>query len=380
MRILLTGFQFTTVGGLEIVSSTLARILATLGHDVQCAAIHGDETSDGGGYRIVGTAPANRLARSVVHRVPALYPLRRLRRMVDWSDLIIAVHCHTLPWVYAAIGSRRAPPIAAWLHGLEVWGGQGRRYAGWLRRADRLVAVSHYTAGSVASLLGESHRPTVIHNPVDTDFFKASEPAEDVNRHTILTVGRLAPGTEHKGYGTLIKAIALLERREPAIAVRLRIAGGGSRLAALRELAAATGVAPSVEFLGSVSKSELRRLYATSDLFAFPSSVVEIGQEVLGEGFGVVNIEAAACGRPVLTSTRGGCPETIREGVTGVLVDPTRVEAVADGIAALLRQPASVRDEMGRKGREFVEANFSYPVFAARVGSWVEALAARRPA
>jgi phosphatidyl-myo-inositol dimannoside synthase len=108
--------------------------------------------------------------------------------------------------------------------------------------------------------------------------------------------------------------------------------------------------------------------------------VVEIGGKVLGDGFGVVNIEAAACGRPVVTSTHGGCPETIRDGVTGVLVDPTRPQAVADGIDALLRQPPAVRDEMGRRGREFVEQHFSYPVFAGRVGSCVEALASRQPA
>jgi phosphatidylinositol alpha-1,6-mannosyltransferase len=369
MNILLTGFNFTSLGGLEIVSAALARSLAEMGHDVRCAAIHGYGTVDAERYLVVGTLPSSRLLRAVVHRAAFLYPLESLRRQVAWADLIIACHCHTLPLVSrAAAALGRRPPVVAWLHGREVWGRMGRDHADELRRADKLVAVSHYTSDSVARLLGEAHRPVVVHNPIDVAFFRPGT-ATDVVRHTLLTVGRHDADTEHKGYGTLVDALAELRSTAADLPLRLRVAGEGSRIHALRARAAAHGLGDRVEFLGAVSKRALRDLYATSDVFAFPSRVVVEGDEVYGEGFGVVNIEAAACGRPVLTSTHGGCPETVVPGVTGLTVDPDSVAAVAAGIERLFRLGADERDAMGERGRRFVTDNFAAEVLAAKVAA-----------
>ena len=380
MRILLTGFNFTSLGGLEIVSAALARSLAEAGHDVRCAAIHGHGTVDAERYLVVGTLPSSRLLRAVVHRAGFLYPLETLRRQVAWADLIIACHCHTLPLVSrTAAGLGRRPPVVAWLHGREVWGRMGRDSAAELKRADRLVAVSQYTSDSVARLLGEEHRPIVIHNPIDVVFFRPGA-AADVERHTLLTVGRHDADTEHKGYGTLVDALAQLRRTAADLPLRLRVAGEGTRLDALRARAAAHGLGDRVEFLGAVSKTRLRDLYATSDVFAFPSRVVVEGDEVYGEGFGVVNIEAAACGRPVLTSTHGGCPETILPGVTGLAVDPDSVTAVAAGIERLFRLGPDERDAMGDRGRRFVAENFAADVLALKVAAVVADLASGRPA
>jgi glycosyltransferase involved in cell wall biosynthesis len=373
MRILLTGFSFTAIGGLEIVSAAIAKMLADAGHDVQCAAIHGQRVVEKEGYRIIGTAPSLRVARSIAHRFPRLYPMRELRRLAAWADVIVAAHCHTLPKVFSAVAPlRNPPPVVAWLHGREVWGNQGAAYAEYLKRADRLVAVSRYTADSVTKLLGAKYTPEVIYNPVDADSFRPLQHPDGVVRHSILTVGRLGSDTEHKGYDMLLKALAILQQRCPELPLTLRIAGGGSRLPALQALAAQLGVADRVEFTGPISRSQLAHHYATCDLFAFPSKVMEKGSEYIGEGFGVVNIEAAACGRPVLTSTHGGCPETIVPDVTGVLVDPMREEAIADGIESMFRRAPSERDQMGERGRRFVEETFSYEAITGRIASMLE--------
>jgi glycosyltransferase involved in cell wall biosynthesis len=372
MKILLTGYSFTAIGGLEIVSAAIAKMLADTGHEVQCAAVHGHGVVEADRYRIVGTAPSMRVARSIAYRFPSLYPIGRLRQMAAWADVIVAVHCHTLPKVFSAVAPLRTPPpVVAWLHGREVWGGQGAAYAECLKRADRLVAVSRYTADSVTKLLGAKYNPEVIYNPVDTDYFRATQPGGIV-RHSILTVGRLGADTEHKGYDMLLKALAILQQRCPELPLTLRIAGGGSRLPALQSLAAQLGVADRVEFTGPISRSQLAHHYASCDLFAFPSKVMEKGGEYIGEGFGVVNIEAAACGRPVLTSTHGGCPETIIPDVTGILVDPMREEAIADGIESMFRRAPSERDQMGQRGRRFVEETFSYEAITGRIKSMLE--------
>jgi phosphatidyl-myo-inositol dimannoside synthase len=372
-NILLTGFSFSAIGGLEIVSAAIAKMLADAGHHVQCVAVHGQGVVDKDGYRIIGTAPSLRIARSIAHRFPRLYPMRDLRNLAAWADVIVAVHCHTLPKVFSAVARLRNPPtVVAWLHGREVWGRQGATYAESLRRADRLVAVSRYTADSVARLLGPQHKPEVIYNPVDTVYFRPMPQKDRIERYSILTVGRLGSDTEHKGYDMLLEALAILQRRRPELPLTLRIAGGGSRLPALQGLAAQLGVADRVEFTGPISRSQLAHHYATCDLFAFPSKVMEKGGEYIGEGFGVVNIEAAACGRPVLTSTHGGCPETIIPDVTGILVDPTREEAIADGIESMFRRAPSERDQMGECGRRFVSDTFSYETIGKRLAGVFE--------
>ena len=372
-NILLTGFSFTAIGGLEIVSAAIARMLTEMGHRVQCAAIHGQGLLETDGYRIIGTSPAMRIARSIAHRFPMLYPMTRLREMASWADVVVAVHCHTLPKVFRVVSSLSNPiPVMAWLHGREVWGRYGHAYADVLKRADQLVAVSRYTANTVTELLGPEHRPEVIYNPVDVDSFRPRSPTDAIDRYSILTVGRLASHTEHKGYDMLIKALAILQRRCPALPLTLKIAGGGPRLPALQALAAERGVADRVDFTGPLSRSQLAHHYATCDVFALPSQVMAKGDEYIGEGFGVVNIEAAACGRPVLTSTHGGCPETVIPGVSGILVDPTSEEAIADGLESIFRRDAEERDRMGERGRAFVQNTFSYGTISDQIGSVIE--------
>jgi phosphatidylinositol alpha-1,6-mannosyltransferase len=375
MRLLLTGYRFDTIGGLEIVSANLARILAEQGHEVRCAAVHGRADVARDGYSVAGLMPQARLWRALAARFPAFYPKRRLRSLIAWADAIIACHCHTLPLVRRAMpaGGRR-PPVVAWLHGREVWGRFGDEHAESLRQCDRLVAVSQCTSDTVARLLGPEHRPLVVHNSIDTEFFRPAERPDDIRRLSVLTVGRHDIGTEHKGYDMLLAAVARLRQAAAPLPLALTIVGDGPRLTILRAEAARLGIADAVEFPGAVSRTELRRRYATCDLFAFPSRVNEVGDAVYGEGFGVVNIEAAACGRPVLTSTHGGCPETILDGVTGVLVDPTDVAAVAAGLERVFRLSPEDRDRMGRRGRERAEVSFSHAALADRLAGLVATL------
>jgi phosphatidyl-myo-inositol dimannoside synthase len=372
LKILLTGYRFDVLGGLEIVSAAIAKMLADAGHHVQCAAVHGHGVVDKDGYRIIGTAPSTRVARSLAYRVPMLYPMRELRRLAAWADLIIAVHCHTLPKVFSAVAPlQNPPPVVAWLHGREVWGIEGDAYAEFLKRADRLVAVSRYTADLATTLLGTQYKPEVIYNPVDTGYFRPLPQSGGIARHSILTVGRLGSDTEHKGYDMLLKALAILQRRRPELPLTLRIVGGGARLPVMQTLANDLNVSPRVEFTGSIPRSQLAHHYATCDIFAFPSKVMKKGSEYIGEGFGVVNIEAAASGRPVLTSTHGGCPETIIPNVTGMLIDPTREEAIADGIESMFRLSPEDRDQMGERGRRFVAETFAYEAISDRIASVV---------
>jgi phosphatidylinositol alpha-1,6-mannosyltransferase len=372
MKVLVIGYRFDAAGGLEIVSAGLAKALAQLGHEVQCAAASTSESWQADGYRGVGLSPRNRWMRHLHIRLPTLTSGIRLRRLLAWCDVAIICHCHLLPLVQQCLprGSSR-PAVLAWLHGREVWGDFIHRYKASLRQADLLVAVSRYTSDSVTTSLGEQHRPIVIPNPVDTGVFHPLPDASRVIRRSLFTVGRHDDETQHKGYDLVLEAMALLRsRKSPPIT--LTIGGSGPRLAFLEQLAHRLGIGDQVRVVGKLSRSELVHHHATADLFVFPSRLLRIGGNVWGEGFGVVNIEAAACGRPVLTSTHGGCPETIQNGKTGVLVDPTDVTAIADGISAVLNLPADERDAMGRRGREFVVEQFSFRAYSRRLEQLIE--------
>lgn len=373
LRIGVIGFNFNAIGGLEIVSKAIAGVLARRGHDVACLSLHETGAHSSDGVRIIGAVPSIPGFRTLIHRFPALNTSAKMRRLLSASDVVIAAHAHVLPLVMPIIDSLpKRPLVIGWLHGREVWGRLGADIAPQLAQADHLVAVSHFTADTVKALLPSAPRPRVIHNPVNTDIFvPASSPAA-IRRHHVLTVGRHDLDSRHKGYAVLIEAMHLLRRKRPDLPLRLTITGSGPLLAEHERQIAALGVADIVSLAGRVSRDGLRGLYQTTDVFAFPSRHETIGDEQFGEGFGVVNTEAAACGRPVITSTHGGCPETVLDGVTGFTVDPTSSEAVAFRLATLFDMPAEDRDAMGARGRAMAIERFSTPVFERTAGEFVE--------
>jgi phosphatidylinositol alpha-1,6-mannosyltransferase len=132
----------------------------------------------------------------------------------------------------------------------------------------------------------------------------------------------------------------------------LLIAGPGSQ-ERLTELAHRLGVQDHVRFLGLVERKKLLMLYAACDVFLLP------GREVEGsaEGFGIVFLEAAFAGKPVIGGRQGGVPEAVADGETGLLVDGASVVEVAGAVVRLLRDPAYAQ-RLGASGRRRVMEQF----------------------
>ena len=118
-----------------------------------------------------------------------------------------------------------------------------------------------------------------------------------------------------------------------------------------------------------VGHEELPQHYAAGDVFAMPCRTRRGGLDV--EGLGMVFLEAAACGRPVVAGTSGGAPEAVREGVTGHVVDPRSPAAVATALDGLLADPAKAR-AMGEAGRAWVEQRWSWSTIAATFADLIE--------
>jgi phosphatidylinositol alpha-1,6-mannosyltransferase len=143
---------------------------------------------------------------------------------------------------------------------------------------------------------------------------------------------------------------------------RLLLVGSGPAERSLRRAVAARGLERSVVLSGPVATRDLPGYYAAGDVFAMPCRTRRGGLDV--EGLGMVFLEAAACGLPVVAGTSGGAPETVREGVTGHVVEPRSAAAVARTIGDLLADRPRAR-AMGAAGRTWVEQRWSWATIAA---------------
>ena len=174
-----------------------------------------------------------------------------------------------------------------------------------------------------------------------------------------MSISRLVP---RKGFDVAIEAIALLAPTRPDLV--LAISGGGRDERRLRRLAAERR-AP-VTFLGRVENDRLPSLYGCADVFTMVCRTRWGGLEQ--EGFGIVFVEAAACGVPQVAGDSGGAAEAVDDGVTGIVVRrPDNPLEVAAAFEALLDEPGR-RAEMATASRARAVAEFSYDVLAERLG------------
>ncbi len=207
-----------------------------------------------------------------------------------------------------------------------------------LRRASRVIALTHHEALRLEALGVDADRIAVIPNGVDLGEFGEPPARTDHAGVTVLFVGRLDPS--QKGLEVLVRALAKL----PASAdVRLRLVGedwGG--VAKIQSLASQLGIADRITLVGAVSRTHLLQEYARADLLVLPSRF---------EPFGIVLLEAMAAGLPVIASRVGGIPEVVVDGETGLLVEPGDVEGLAAAMLRLVVDP-TLRASFGSRGRE----------------------------
>jgi glycosyltransferase involved in cell wall biosynthesis len=206
------------------------------------------------------------------------------------------------------------------------------RLARWDRdtagRVDRYVAISHYVAGRIRRYY--NREATVVYPPVDTTFFRPAGPAPGGAPPSALIVSALVP---YKRIDVAIEACRLAR-------LPLRVAGDGPERASLGVRAG-----DGVEFLGRRSDEDIRTLYQQASLVLLPGE----------EDFGIVPLEAQACGRPVVALGRGGACETVVDGVTGVLVDEPGAAAFAAGVRRAMDtrfDPDAIRGHAERFSRE----------------------------
>jgi glycosyltransferase involved in cell wall biosynthesis len=233
-----------------------------------------------------------------------------------------------------------------------------------IRAADFLCCISAFTRSQLMMLSPYEQWSKFVVSPlgVDAEIFAprpgrpASEPFE------ILCVGRLTPA---KGQHILIDAVERLmqEGRQ----VRLRLVGSGPDETSLREHAARSTAAECMVFEGAINQDRIRDFYAAADAFCLPS---------FAEGLPVVLMEAMAMELPCVTTQIAGIPELIRDGVDGLLVPPSDLDALVKALARLMDN-AELREQIGKSGRARVVEHYDLrrsverlaAIFAERVQS-----------
>ncbi|TFV58573.1 glycosyltransferase family 1 protein [Geodermatophilus sp. DF01-2] len=360
--------RFDPIGGMQNHTATLTRCLDAQG-SVQTVV-----TSRLAGRR--GRVPMGRAA--VVHRTGLRVPWLRQLWALDALRVVLRPGARPVDVVHAHQGEDLATLLLARLaarrHGCPLvvtvhcsvghtLRGRGlrtrllRALGGWiersaLSRADAVVVLTDRTA---AALMGDgvpAERVTTIPSGFDPGLFAGDHPDvfPGAGRPRMGYVGRLAP---QKRADRLVEAFGRM--REPA---HLVVVGDGPDRDRVRQLAAASPRADRVTLSGFVEHPAVPAVLASLDVLVLPSAYEEMGS---------VLTEAMASGLPVVASDVGGIPEVVRGGVTGLLVPPGDVDALAAALDRLAADPGlRARLSAGARARA---ADYSWPQLAARVAA-----------
>lgn len=268
-------------------------------------------------------------------------------------DVVCIGELRTGYWIARLVRRLSRARVVFYTHGEELadeWRSRfvGRRHFAALREADGVVAVSRFARDRLFVIGVPPGRIEVIESGVELDRFTPGTAPRALlerfglqDRRILLTVGRSEP---RKGQDTVIRALPAIAERVPD--VRYLIVGGGHTRPELEALASSLGVRERVVFAGGLSDEELVDCYRACDVFVMANRTLEDGDT---EGYGLVFLEAGACGKPAVGGRAGGAPEAITEGVTGLLVDGTSPDDTAAALTRLLTDGELAR-AMGEAG------------------------------
>lgn len=326
-----------------------------------------------------GAAAFDAAAPISVHRAPerVLLPTRSLARRIDalaeevGAELVLLDPALPL----GHLGPRLARPYGLVIHGAEITvpgrtPGARRALARTLQGAELVVSAGGYPADEAEHAARRGLPIALVPPGVDVERFRPldAEARAEVRRRfgvapettLVVSLSRLVP---RKGMDVLIRAAARLAPVHPDLEVL--IGGTGRDQARLAALVAET--AAPVRMLGRVDDRDLPGLYGAADVFAMDCRNRWLGLEQ--EGFGIVFLEAAACGVPQVAGRSGGAAEAVVHGETGLVVeDPTSVAELAAALQALVVDPGR-RRAMGAVARRRAEEQFSYDALASRLAT-----------
>ncbi|MGO3328174.1 glycosyltransferase family 4 protein [Gordonia sp. (in: high G+C Gram-positive bacteria)] len=384
MKVLMVSWEYppVVVGGLGRHVHHLAEALADLGVDVTVltrqpsgtdASTHPTTDTVVNGVRVIAVAedpPEFDFGVDMMAWTLAMGHgfIRAGLRLLGqgWTPDVVHAHDWLVAHPSVALAEVFNVPLVATLHATEAG-----RHSGWVaghvnrqvhsveawlaRDADSLITCSASMSDEVTQLFGPDLAPiTVIHNGIDVDAWSFAARAERTGPAELLFAGRLE---YEKGVQDLLAAMPVIRRTHPG--TTLTVAGEGTQITWLKELALTHGVAAAVDFAGRRDHHDLVALMHRCDAIVLPSRY---------EPFGIVALEAAATGIPLVTSTVGGLGEAVTDGETGRSFAPFDPAGLAEAVCDVLDHPqvAAVR---ARRAVERLTEEFTWRVVAQRTAA-----------
>lgn len=257
-----------------------------------------------------------------------------LAALQERPDLIICGHINFSPLALQIFNLLKIPYWVI-VHGIDAWDIKEASKISALKAAEKILSVSEYTSNHI--LIDQENSLENIHILSNTfnasQFIIQSKPQYlldryqlDKNQHIILTVARLAGGDRYKGYDQIIQSLPIIRQQIPNI--HYLLVGKGDDRDRVEAIIDSTNVRDCVTLTGFVSDEELGDHYNLCDVFAMPSK---------GEGFGIVYLEALACGKPTIGGNQDGAIDALCHGKLGALVDPDDIQKLAETIISILQ-------------------------------------------
>lgn len=363
---------FESKGGIQVYSAFLLEALQRLSPDISYNVFLKQDTRCPPDYSFNSTNTRFYFAggwslplRTLVFATQILgYGIWQRPSLLITSHLNFSVPAYLLKRVFG---------ISYWVvaHGIEVWNLQNSNLHTALKHADSILAVSHYTRDRILKEQNlDPDQVVVLPNTFDADNFQiAPKPDSLLKRYglqaqqpVILTVARLSKSEQYKGYDKILTALPQIRQAIPN--VHYILVGKGDDRTRVEDLIAKLQLQDCVTLAGYIPDAELNSHYNLCDLFAMPSK---------GEGFGIVYLEALACGKPTLGGNKDGALDALCHGELGALVDPDDTDAIAQTVIQILQgaypnslvyQPEALREK--------VINQYGFERFQKTLGSYLE--------
>jgi glycosyltransferase involved in cell wall biosynthesis len=323
---------FNNIGGIQVFNNHLIKALIELGHTVSVVSIN--DSRRPGDINCLFSPSAK-----YIHFKKPIFIIHTLKQISSFKpDLIICGHvnfsllCRALTTVFNI-------PYFTITHGIEAWNLSRLKILG-LRHSKKILSVSNFTKSKILEQLPDYPEKNIIilANAVDTQRFRPEEkPKYLMNKFNlknedkiILTIARLSKRERYKGYDKVI--IAMKEVIEEIPNARYILGGFGDDMERIKRSIKDNDLDASVVFAGFIPPAETADYYNLCDVFVMPS---------FGEGFGIVFLEALACGKPVIAGNKDGSRDALLNGQLGMLVDPFDAHGIAVTICKVLNREVS---------------------------------------
>lgn len=295
-----------------------------------------------------------------------------LARIIKDQEIVVAAFGAAAPLALLSASMKRAgvKKTVALTHGHEVWWAKLFPFSLAMRRigstVDVLTYLGEFTQRAISQALPTkaAGRMVKVAPGIDVDHFSPQDSSQlrsELNlekKKVIVSVGRLV---HRKGQDHLIQSMPEILKQVPD--AHLLMVGRGPYLEHLAKLVAVNKLENHVSFIGRIQYAELPKFICAGDVFAMPSRSRFAGLEV--EGLGIVYLEASACGLPVVAGSSGGAPDAVVDGVTGVVVDGTNNDEIAQALILLLNDPDKSK-KMGLAGRQWIADKWRWEIWSAQ--------------